>query len=379
MVLSLTKRKDVEYDKKDRWQMKSSGLIYFISNKCSQTLGGVQTIMRLIEETLPNQKFIEMPLVYSKKDIKLEKLPNTEVYSLAVNKSEKLKQYINIFDQKNELSEAAIKPNSKIVVFGVQKLALLSKKDLARNEVIIFQSNRPDITFGTVEGEKVPFLLEEKIKYIDKFLFYTEEDKKEILKILDNSGVKYNFKTYIVPNPSKTPRKQICKYTNNVMYMGRFDIIQKNIKEYIRLADRIYPKYRVNAYGDGISKFLLELSKVNVEGYIKDISEVAHKNSILLLLSNYEGFGNVIVEAYSVGMPVIVYDSYPAARSIVTPNAGKLVPYGDLDGVIKAIEEILKDEKTFKKYSDGAFEESKKYVREDIIKRYIDVIMDPLE
>lgn len=116
-----------------------------------------------------------------------------------------------------------------------------------------------------------------------------------------------------------------------------------------------------------------------MEGYIKDISEVAHKNSILLLLSNYEGFGNVIVEAYSVGMPVIVYDSYPAARSIVTPNAGKLVPYGDLDGVIKAIEEILKDEKTFKKYSDGAFEESKKYVREDIIKRYIDVIMDPLE
>ena len=31
MVLSLTKRKDVEYDKKDRWQMKSSGLIYFIA------------------------------------------------------------------------------------------------------------------------------------------------------------------------------------------------------------------------------------------------------------------------------------------------------------------------------------------------------------
>ena len=334
--------------------------------------------MRLIEEALPSQRFIEIPLVYNKKDIKLDKLPNTEIYSLALNKSEKIKHYINIFDQDDELSEVAIKPKSKIVVFGVQKLALLSKKDLARNEVIIFQSNRPDITFGTVEGEKVPFILEEKIKYIDKFLFYTEEDKKEILKILDNSGVEYNFKSYIVPNPSKTPRKQICQYTNNVMYMGRFDIIQKNIKEYVKLADRIYPKYNVNAYGDGISKILLELSKVNVGGYIRDISEVAHENSILLLLSNYEGFGNVIVEAFSVGMPVIVYDSYPAARSIVTPNAGKLIPYGDLDGVIEAIEEILKDEETFKKYSDGAFEESKKYVREDIIKRYINVIMDSI-
>lgn len=160
------------------------------------------------------------------------------------------------------------------------------------------------------------------------------------------------------------------------MYMGRFDIIQKNIKEYVKLADRLYPKYNVNAYGDGISKIFMEFSKVNVKGYIKDIAEVAHENSILLLLSNYEGFGNVLVEAYSVGMPVIVYDSYPAAKSIVTPNAGKLVPYGDIDSVINAIEEILKDEETFKRYSDGAFEESKKYVREDIVKKYVNVIMD---
>lgn len=351
-------------------------LIYFVSNKCSQTIGGVQTIIRLIEESLPEQKFIEIPLVYNRKDLQLEKLPNVEIYSIALNKSEKLKHYLKFENTCSELSEVAIVPNSKIIVFGVQKLVLLSKKDLARNEVIIFQSNRPDVTFGTLESNKIPFILEDKIKYIDKFLFYTEEDKKEILKILENSKVEYSFKSYIVPNPSKTPPNKICKYTNNVMYMGRFDIIQKNIKEYIKLADRIYPKYSINAYGDGISKIALELSKVNVEGVIKDISQVADKNSILLLLSNYEGFGNVLVEAYSVGMPVIVYDSYPAAKSIVTPNAGKLIPYGDLDGVIDAIEEILKDEETFKRYSDGAFEESKKYVKEDIVKRYVEVIRD---
>ena len=45
------------------------------------------------------------------------------------------------------------------------------------------------------------------------------------------------------------------------MYMGRFDIIQKNIKEYVKLADRIYPKYQINAYGDGISKVLLRAFK----------------------------------------------------------------------------------------------------------------------
>ncbi|MBZ2174850.1 glycosyltransferase [Schnuerera sp. xch1] len=354
-------------------------LIYFISNRCSRTVGGVQTIMRLIEENMPQQKFIEMPLVLNKKDILLDKLPNVETYSLMLNKSQKLKNYMKVFENQNyQLDDLSIVPGSKIVVFGVQKLLSLSKKDLKRNEIIIFQSNRPDINFGTINSNTIPFILEERIKYIDKFLFYTEEDKKEILKILQNSGTKYNFKSYIVPNPSKTSRNQICKYTNNVMYLGRFDIIQKNIREYIKLADILYPKYKINAYGDGISKVLLELSKVNVEGVIKDINEVAHKNSILLLLSNYEGFGNVLVEAYSVGMPVIVYNSYTAAKSIVTPNAGKLIPYGDIKGVVNAIEEILKDEQTFRRYSDGAFEESKKYVKHDIINRYIAVILDDL-
>lgn len=357
----------------------NSKLIYFISNRCSQTIGGVQTIMRLIEKSMPEQKFIEIPLLYSKKDIKLDKLPNVEIYSIALNKSEKLKRYFNIFKPNNmQIGEEIILPNSIIIVFGVQKLIFLPKKDLKKNEIIIFQSNRPDITFGTIDSNKVPFILEDRIKYIDKFLFYTEEDKKEIIKILDNSKVKYNFKSYIVPNPSKTSRNQICKYTNNVMYMGRFDLIQKNIKEYIKLADKIYPKYRINAYGNGIGKVLLELSKVKVEGVIKDISQVAHKNSILLLLSNYEGFGNVLVEAYSVGMPVIVYDSYPAAKSIVAPGAGKLIPYGDIQGVEKAIKEILKDEDTFKSYSNKAFEESEKYIKEDIVKKYIELIWDKI-
>ena len=355
-----------------------NNIIYFLSNKCSRTLGGVQTIIRLIEEALPEQKFIEIPIFHNKKDMKLEKLPNVQIYSIFESKNEKLKQQFNFSDINNKFNEITILPNSKLVVFGVQKLALLSKKDLANNQVIIFQSNRPDITFGTLESDRVPFILEEKIKYIDKFLFYTEEDRKEILKILNNSKINYKFKSYIVPNPSKTPRKQICQYTNNLMYMGRFDIIQKNIMEYIKLADRLYPRYNINAYGDGISKIALELSKVNVGGYIKDISEVADKNSILLLLSNYEGFGNVLVEAYSVGMPVIVYDSYPAAKSIVTPKAGKLIPFGDIEGVINAIEEILESQETFKKYSDGAFEESKKYIKEDIVQKYINVIRDSI-
>ncbi|MGF7058538.1 glycosyltransferase [Brassicibacter mesophilus] len=359
--------------------LKKSNIIYFLSNKCSQTIGGVQTIMRLIEEAMPTQKFVENILVYNKNEIQLDKLPNVEIRTFEENINRQIQYYKDVLLEKNEeLSEKAIIPGSKIIVFGVQKLLMLNKKHLKENEIIIFQSAKPDVTLASIDNKKVPIILRDRLKYIDKFLFYTEDDKIEIEKIIENSEIQCIYKSYIVPNPSKTPRKQICKYTNNVMYLGRFDFIQKNIKEYSAVANRIYPKFELNAYGYGISEFLLTYSKVNVKGIIGDITEVAKDNSILLLLSNSEGFGNVLVEAFSVGMPVIVYDSYPAARSIVEPSVGQLIPYGDTEGVEKAIKEILKDENTFMKYSNAAFEASKKYVKQDIVKRYIHVIEDEI-
>lgn len=372
---------------------KQDPFIYFVSNRSSRTVGGVQTIIRLIEEACPEQAFIEIPLTTNNKDLKLEELPNVTIYSLLVNKSSTLRQRLGIDYSRKTSREAAIVPGSKIIVFGVQKLALLSNEDLKNNEVIIFQSTRPDITFATLGSDQlkhaddmpppdtepftsIPAILEKKIRYIDKFLFYTEADRREVMNLLARSEIDQSFRSYIVPNPSKTPREQICSYTRNVMYMGRFDPIQKNIKEYIRLADRLHPEYTVNAYGDGVGRAALELSKVNVRGYIRDIREAARDNSILLLLSRSEGFGNVLVEAYSVGMPVIVYDSYPAARSIVQPGAGMLVPYEDLDGVVEAIAEILDSPESFQRYSDGAYAESAKYVREEIVAKYLDCIWD---
>lgn len=368
-------------------------LIYFVSNRCSRTVGGVQTIIRLIEETCPEQTFIEIPLTFTKKELMLPELPNVQTYSLLVNKSSRLRQRLGIDYSRRTSREAAIIPGSKIIVFGVQKLALLSMEDLRNNEVIIFQSTRPDITFATLGSDRtssrvsrtsrdnapfanIPAVLEKRIPCIDKFLFYTEADRQEVMDLLERSQIPHRFRSYIVPNPSKTPRAKICSYTSSVMYMGRFDPLQKNIAEYIRLADRLDPSYTVNAYGDGVGRRALELSKVNVRGYIRDIREAARDNSILLLLSSSEGFGNVLVEAYSVGMPVIVYDSYPAARSVVKEGAGILVPFGDLDGVVAAIDEILASPETFQRYSEAAYAESANYIREDIIARYLSCIRD---
>ncbi len=345
---------------------------YFVSNKSTQTIGGVQTIMRLIEEAHPNHSFVELPIMDSKNDLDHSLLDNVEVVQLL----SKINDYVDITIEnlfKKEEKEL-IAGGSKIVVFGVQKLFLVPEDFLKKNEVIIFQSTRPDLTFGLPKLSEVPKILENKVKHINKFVTFTKHDREIIKEIIDESDISPNIQWFTIPNPSKTKREKLSQYTKNLMYLGRFDFFQKNMLEYVKVNERLPEKYQLNMYGYGAAESMLKAFDLNLAGKINDISDVAAENSVLLLLSTSEGFGNVLVEAMSVGMPIVVYDSYPAAKSIVTDGVGKLVPYGKTDLVVAAVEEILKDEETFEQYSSRAFEASKRYEKEEIIREYKKVL-----
>lgn len=339
--------------------------IYFVSNKSTKTIGGVQTIMRLIEKSNPNHSFVELPIVDNENDYYHNLLSNVEVVQLF----SKINDYVgaalqDLFSkEKNKLIEGG----SKIIIFGVQKLFLIPEKFLKNNEVIIFQSTRPDLTFGLPKVSEIPKILENKVMHINKFVTFTKHDKKIIKDIIEQSSNQSNIQWFTIPNPSKTKRQKITKYTKNIMYLGRFDFFQKNMLEYLNIHEELPNDFQLNMYGYGPAKSVMKAFDMNVCGKISDISEVATKNSILLLLSNSEGFGNVLVEAMSVGMPIIVYDSYPAAKSIVTEGVGKLIPYGESDQVIEAVKNILQDRETFEFYSERAYQASANYDKKYII------------
>lgn len=345
---------------------------YFVSNKSTKTIGGVQTIMRLIEETFPNQHFIELPFIDNESDHHHDLLPNVEV----IKPLKQINEFIDAsFQEMFKMDDTGLLAGgAQIIIFGVQKLLLIPEDYLANNEVIIFQSTRPDLTFGLPNVREVPLLLQKKMRHINKFVTFTAEDKKIIKEIIINSDIQTDITWFIIPNPSKTKRKKQTAYTKNVMYLGRFDFFQKNVLEYAKVHEKLPDEFKLNMYGYGAAESILKTLDLNLMGKINDISEVADQNSVLLLLSQSEGFGNVLVEAMSVGMPIVVYDSYPAARSIVTEGVGKLVPYGETDQVINAIQEILKNEETFEQFSVKAYQESKKYQKETIVKQYKDVL-----
>jgi glycosyltransferase involved in cell wall biosynthesis len=110
-----------------------------------------------------------------------------------------------------------------------------------------------------------------------------------------------------------------------ICYTGRL-AKGKNLNRWIDTAFdllKTYPGFEFNIYGDGAQKNELESlireknlqAKIILHGFRKDVENVYRENDLLLFLSEYESFGNVVVESILCGMPVIA-SKIPAMEEI---------------------------------------------------------------
>tara|TARA_R110002020_G_scaffold232883_3_gene444529 strand:+ start:15490 stop:16602 length:1113 start_codon:yes stop_codon:yes gene_type:complete len=141
---------------------------------------------------------------------------------------------------------------------------------------------------------------------------------------------------------------------SRIINVGSFKA-QKNQKLLIRAFAKIV--YIVDAelviIGDGpLRKSLEELVKelnlsnyVIIPGFKKDVTAEYRKSKLFVLSSDYEGFGNVLVEAMSVGTPVVSTDCKSGPREILADGKyGTLVPVGDVDALAQAMLDSLQQE-----------------------------------
>lgn len=83
-------------------------------------------------------------------------------------------------------------------------------------------------------------------------------------------------------------------------------------------------------------------SRVEFVGHSPDPLKAMKQCDLIVLPSDYEGFGNVLVEAMSVGVQVISSDCPHGPSEILEGGAlGQLFPPGDVDALARAIERSL--------------------------------------
>lgn len=110
-------------------------------------------------------------------------------------------------------------------------------------------------------------------------------------------------------------------------------------------------------------------------GWVKNIQTYLNKSSIFVLSSKREGFGYVLIEAMSQGLPVIATDTPYGPREILDNGKyGILVPMKDSQAMAEAMYKLLTDRKLYSHYSKMSIERAKFFSEKKMLNAYKKII-----
>lgn len=131
--------------------------------------------------------------------------------------------------------------------------------------------------------------------------------------------------------------------------------------------------------GDGSQRKKLEQmcidlnvqEKVKFFGFITDPYQILIKADLLVLPSNFEGFGNVIIEAFYCGLPVVSTDCpYGPRELLMNGKYGSLVPVSDKVAMAKAIQYEHENRRSSELQKFAA----QRFLPSVIVKQFLDVM-----
>ena len=150
----------------------------------------------------------------------------------------------------------------------------------------------------------------------------------------------------------------------------------------------MFPKLKYVSIGDGDEKNNLESLRknLNLEDRVNFIYKSSEQEKLALLENSslfimpsvihkksVEGFGIAFIEAASYGKPSIGGKFGGEADAIIEDETGYLCDGNDLNSIYETLTKTLKDDK-YKKLGSNAFEFSRKFNWNKIIKKYIELI-----
>ena len=284
---------------------------------------------------------------------------------------------------KDELN--AISPDIVLSVGGVEKQFLSSLK-IASAPVFIremhFHKNYRRIIAPNLFAKSLAILAE----FID-YNFYIK--RYDCISVLTQSDYVDNWSNYskaiVIPNPIIIGPAKLSSLDNKVVIsVGRL-VKTKNYTSLIsawQYVNECHSDWRLEIYGDGPCHDALQheiddlhLSNcITLCGFSPHIQRHLSNSSIFAFTSISEGFGMAIIEAMSQGLPVVSYDCNYGPRDIIEQGKdGYYVPINDEKELSDKINFLISNETKRKEIGKNAYEKSKMYSMENVVKEWTSV------
>lgn len=187
----------------------------------------------------------------------------------------------------------------------------------------------------------------------------------------------------VIPNPvSPEGLPQRAEHlSKRVAAIGKL-MDQKNfpllIKSFAKVS-KDFPEYRLVIYGEGERRPQLEelidslgmRDRIDLPGASKHVQQDIADAELFVMSSDYEGFPNVLLEAISIGLPVISTDfATGIARELITDENGLIVPIGDEDKMAEAIRFMMSNDELRYNMGKANRKKAEKYYTPEIIKQW---------
>ena len=200
---------------------------------------------------------------------------------------------------------------------------------------------------------------------IYKKIFKAFNNSKKIICV--SSILKKNIKRHykikdnkfsIIPNLSLNINYKSKNKKTDIIFVGSFEK-RKNPLLLIKAFKKVYKKkLKMRLIGDGELKKEMSnyINKNNLNKYVTLFSNIGRKSvlkmiadsKLLVLPSYFETFGVVVIEAYSMGIPVLMTDSL-GVRDLHNSNCSRIIKKINSQYLSNEINDILKNYKMYNK------------------------------
>lgn len=297
---------------------------------------------------------------------------------------------LNNINRLNKLRREIINSQPDIVISFLDIVNILTLLSLINNPypVIVSEQNNP--AMSTQNFWKLWSILR-KFSYsfaakvisssqgVDDYFDWLPINKRQVI-YNPLAPVNSDIKSYILFN-GVDPKKNWVIAMGRLTYQKGFDIL---LLAFAKIANK-HSNWQLIILGEGELRKDIETLRdslgltqsVILPGIIKNPFCILNNSKLFVLSSRFEGFGNVLIEAMSCGLPVISTNCESGPREIIQDGLdGILVPVEDALLLSKEMDYLMSNEQEQNRLGNNARKSAQRFSLDNIVCKWEELIYE---